>query len=189
MSVLYLTYIPLPVTTNPRPSNTDISQSLRHEGRHSLDDNESEKVGNTDHVDGKGVEAARSSDSENWRTLRQCAQVLSLCRVRDAMGTGMQPMMGYLRYVFIVSQHSQYSPTFPDRQPAQTNPSGCRPRDRKILSNDFPNPHSSVLRLVLDPHPLFSRCRYARTDTADVRFFIIQKSDFSHLSGSRHSCS
>jgi hypothetical protein len=43
--------------------------------------------------------SVKGRDTEDWRTLRQCAQVLSLCRVRDAMGTGMQPMMGYLRYV------------------------------------------------------------------------------------------
>jgi hypothetical protein len=42
--------------------------------------------------------SVKGRDTEDWRTLRQCAQVLSLCRVRDAMGTGMQPMMGYLRY-------------------------------------------------------------------------------------------
>jgi hypothetical protein len=42
---------------------------------------------------------AEEKNTEDWQTLRQCAQALSLCRVRDAMGIGMQPMMGYLRYV------------------------------------------------------------------------------------------
>lgn len=38
-------------------------------------------------------------DTPEWQTLRQCAEVVSLCRVRDAMGTGMEGMMGLLRYV------------------------------------------------------------------------------------------
>jgi hypothetical protein len=46
-------------------------------------------------------------DTDEWRTLRQCAEVVSLCRVRDAMGTGMQPMMGYLKYVFGYSSQNE----------------------------------------------------------------------------------
>lgn len=49
-----------------------------------------------------GSPNARST--EDWQNLRQCAEVISLCRVRDAMGPGMEAMMGYLRYVYLCSE-------------------------------------------------------------------------------------
>ncbi|WVQ93323.1 hypothetical protein IAU59_000391 [Kwoniella sp. CBS 9459] len=36
-------------------------------------------------------------DSEDWRELRRCAEMVSLNRVRDAMGSGIEGMMGLLR--------------------------------------------------------------------------------------------
>ncbi|WVR09158.1 hypothetical protein IAU60_006220 [Kwoniella sp. DSM 27419] len=36
-------------------------------------------------------------DTEDWRELRRCAEMVSLNRVRDAMGSGMEGMMGLLR--------------------------------------------------------------------------------------------
>jgi len=101
MSVLYLTYIPLP--TNPPRSGRASRQASHDENTttQSLDDTEGVHVDKDALVseDQPDPDLAHGRDTEDWQTLRQCAQVLSLCRVRDAMGTGMQPMMGYLRYV------------------------------------------------------------------------------------------
>jgi hypothetical protein len=36
-------------------------------------------------------------DTSGWMILRKCAEVVSTCRVRDAMGHGMEPMMGLLK--------------------------------------------------------------------------------------------
>ena len=41
----------------------------------------------------------RDRDTLAWTSLRQCAEVVSTCRVRDAMGRGMEPMMGLLKWV------------------------------------------------------------------------------------------
>ena len=38
-------------------------------------------------------------DTREWEILRSCAEVISLYRVRDAMGRGLEPMMGWLRLV------------------------------------------------------------------------------------------
>nr|WVH01959.1 ubiquinol-cytochrome C reductase hinge protein [Naematelia aurantialba] len=38
-----------------------------------------------------------SRDTPDWILLRHCAEVVSLCRVRDAMAKGMEPMMALLR--------------------------------------------------------------------------------------------
>lgn len=40
-----------------------------------------------------------SRDAPAWRAARQCAEVVSVMRVRDAMGSGLEPMMGMLRYI------------------------------------------------------------------------------------------
>lgn len=45
-------------------------------------------------VEKKAVEAR---DSPEWTKLRQCVLVVSLCRVRDGMGTGLEGVMGLLR--------------------------------------------------------------------------------------------
>jgi hypothetical protein len=103
MSVLYLTYIPL----STRPSRSD--PVSRQDSRDEIKETTTQPLDDTEGVDME-KDALKSEDqrepakvegrdTEEWRALRQCAQVLSLCRVRDAMGTGMQPMMGYLRYV------------------------------------------------------------------------------------------
>ncbi|RXK39023.1 hypothetical protein M231_03753 [Tremella mesenterica] len=39
----------------------------------------------------------KGRDSPEWDMLRKCAEVISVCRVRDAMGKGLEPMMGMLR--------------------------------------------------------------------------------------------
>lgn len=108
MSVLYLTYIPLP-TRPPRSgwSSRQVSRdkletlSAQRPFTTEAADEEKGQIDSHVHVksDDQVLVSTKERDTEEWRTLRQCAQVLSLCRVRDAMGTGMQPMMGYLRYV------------------------------------------------------------------------------------------
>jgi hypothetical protein len=35
--------------------------------------------------------------SPEWRRLRQCAEVISLCRVRDGMGSSLEGVMGLLK--------------------------------------------------------------------------------------------
>jgi len=107
MSVLYLTYIPLPSARirTPRPSRRDLKTVKNELSSNSDALQHGESHGNTadekaSEVPGEGGD--RRTDSRNtddWSALRQCAQVVSLCRVRDAMGAGMQPMMGYLRYI------------------------------------------------------------------------------------------
>lgn len=101
MSVVYLTYIPLPT----KPSRSGPASNSRDEIKETTTqphddtegvDMEKEALKSEDQRESATVEGR---DTEDWRALRQCAQVLSLCRVRDAMGTGMHPMMGYLRYV------------------------------------------------------------------------------------------
>lgn len=55
----------------------------------------------TDSSEGKDAQRVQSPDerrnTDQWAKLRQCAEVVSLCRVRDAMGKGMEPMMGLLK--------------------------------------------------------------------------------------------
>ena len=77
------------------------SGALQH--GESQDNTADEKASDVSGEGGDRRTDARSTD--DWRTLRQCAQVVSLCRVRDAMGAGMQPMMGYLRYVALPPTH------------------------------------------------------------------------------------
>jgi hypothetical protein len=103
MSVLYLTYIPLPKRSlrSSQASRQDSHDEIKETTTQPLDDTEGvdmekDALKSEDQREPATVEGR---DTEDWRALRQCAQVLSLCRVRDAMGTGMQPMMGYLRYV------------------------------------------------------------------------------------------
>ena len=42
-------------------------------------------------------------DTPAWIALKRCAEVVSVCRVRDAMGSGMEPMMGMLKCVWSTS--------------------------------------------------------------------------------------
>ena len=124
MSVLYLTYISHP--TRPlrsgRASRQDSRDEIKETATESLKGIEGADMekGALKTEDQRQSGMAKGRDTEDWRTFRQCAQVLSLCRVRDAMGTGMQPMMGYLRSV---------PPTFTqissNCQPSKTGPSSC----------------------------------------------------------------
>jgi hypothetical protein len=125
MSVLYLTYIPIPTRT---PQSGRVSRQV---SRDEIKESTTQSLNETERVDmEKGaietegqreLAIAKGRDTEDWRMLRQCAQVLSLCRVRDAMGTGMQPMMGYLRYVLLT--HSLKVP--PNLQDLETCSSSC----------------------------------------------------------------
>lgn len=67
-----------------------------HTGREEEDSQRDEKEDSQ--VEGEGGVGHRAS--ADWQTLRHCAEIVSLCRVRDAMGPGMEAMMGYLRYVY-----------------------------------------------------------------------------------------
>lgn len=42
-------------------------------------------------------EPGQERDTQSWRELRKCAESVSLNRVRDAMGSGMEGMMALLR--------------------------------------------------------------------------------------------
>jgi hypothetical protein len=91
MSVLYLTYVPLRQRRARSGRTSEMAMRKVEDG--GLSD---EKMSG-DLDDALAKQETRPKDTEEWRTLRQCAEVLSLCRVRDAMGAGMQPMMGYLK--------------------------------------------------------------------------------------------
>jgi hypothetical protein len=96
--VLYLTYIPLP-ETRPRSSARGDNQPQKEKTlvyEPGVDEKEIVPAEN-DEAHARTAFGKGTRDGEEWRTLRQCAEVLSLCRVRDAMGTGMQPLMGYLK--------------------------------------------------------------------------------------------
>ena len=123
MSVLYLTYIDPPTPRQPRSRvasgrNTPRSQTPR--GRRSLNGDgspadasaerkdrsvsSSREVSPTGQLrDGSTPPVGRDEKARDvhllpyWETLEQCAAVLSVCRVRDAMGKGMDPMMGLLK--------------------------------------------------------------------------------------------
>jgi hypothetical protein len=144
MSVLYLTYIPL--STGP-------ARSARSSRRDIREDKNEHDGSQADQDRGEKISFGGSRDTDEWKTLRQCARVVSLCRVRDAMGTGMQPMMGYLRYVrpFHLQNYTKY-------QPSETCPPSCRPRDRQLLSDNIACPYFTILCPFLDPHALLSRC-------------------------------
>nr|XP_031862305.1 uncharacterized protein CI109_002270 [Kwoniella shandongensis]KAA5529377.1 hypothetical protein CI109_002270 [Kwoniella shandongensis] len=89
LSVLYLTFIPpklqavsTPSTSQGKPPNNDETET------ESVVDNE--KISNDPlPYDGR--------DTPEWQELRKCAAIVSLHRVRDAMGSGMEGMMGLLR--------------------------------------------------------------------------------------------
>lgn len=150
MSVLYLTYIPLPM--RPVRSSRASRQDLQKDKDSIRDGSENEKVG----IPNTGAEEKSSvhgRDTEDWDTLRECVQVLSLCRVRDAMGTGMQPMMGYLRYV---PPPFPPSSTLADDQSSQAYTPSCRPRNREILSYNLASPHSPIFRFIVDSHAFLS---------------------------------
>lgn len=42
-------------------------------------------------------EPEQGRDTQDWGELRKCAELVSLNRVRDAMGSGMEGMMALLR--------------------------------------------------------------------------------------------
>ncbi|ODN91450.1 hypothetical protein L198_05966 [Cryptococcus wingfieldii CBS 7118] len=51
----------------------------------------------------------RERDTEEWRELRKCVEVLCLTRVRDAMGSGMEGMMGLLKLLQNLLSHADPS--------------------------------------------------------------------------------
>lgn len=44
-----------------------------------------------------GAEDSHSRNTPEWESLRRCAEAVSVLRVRDAMGSGMEGMMGMLQ--------------------------------------------------------------------------------------------
>ncbi|ORX39039.1 hypothetical protein BD324DRAFT_618319 [Kockovaella imperatae] len=116
MSTLYLTFIPLPPGPHPRGRST--SARSRAQSRDTSRTN-SRNASPARHLqDGQLWDAPRSTDQSRsnsprplggreteryvtslpgWQVLLQCAEVISVCRVRDAMGKGLDPMMGLLK--------------------------------------------------------------------------------------------
>nr|XP_018259057.1 uncharacterized protein I303_08600 [Kwoniella dejecticola CBS 10117]OBR81215.1 hypothetical protein I303_08600 [Kwoniella dejecticola CBS 10117] len=100
LSVLYLTFIPLR-TTPPRSrssSRTRIRKDRRNqhtpEPLSTTAENDEQRPTEYDTADEK---LPHDRDTLEWRELRRCAEMISLNRVRDAMGSGMEGMMGLLR--------------------------------------------------------------------------------------------
>lgn len=115
MSVLYLTFIPLPVPDSPsrasskrRRERSGDSSSISNDGLPLAKEESQTSPSKTTHrfdvADRQAEELQDGSEQQNyrekgWTCLRQCAEVVSLCRVRDAMGHTMDPMMGLLKCV------------------------------------------------------------------------------------------
>jgi hypothetical protein len=104
MSVLYLTYIPVPEPPRSRSSSRNRVQRERvNEGQEekrgrSVSPRRSENHPKSlSSLNGSAGSVERHRDGANWKTLRQLAAVVSLCRIRDAMGKGLEGMMGLLR--------------------------------------------------------------------------------------------
>ncbi len=118
MSVLYLTFIPLPpLPPSPRSRSRsrrearDRSRSNSINGKtisafssgastptDELDRTPSHKPNEGPDLDQLPREpAAPDRNSPAWALLHRCAEVVSVDRVRDAMGKGMEPMMGLLK--------------------------------------------------------------------------------------------
>lgn len=109
MSVLYLTYIPIPEP--PRSRSTSRNRIQRERGEKPVNGgmagekrgrSASPRRGEThpealSPLKGSVGSAERHRDGASWETLRQLAAVVSLCRIRDAMGKGLEGMMGLLR--------------------------------------------------------------------------------------------
>ncbi|WVQ75403.1 hypothetical protein IAR50_005024 [Cryptococcus sp. DSM 104548] len=66
----------------------------------------------------------RERDTEEWRELRRCVEVLCLTRVRDAMGSGMEGMMGLLKLLQNLLSHADPSLY---RLTSSISPSGSLP--------------------------------------------------------------
>nr|XP_019047931.1 hypothetical protein I302_04551 [Kwoniella bestiolae CBS 10118]OCF26861.1 hypothetical protein I302_04551 [Kwoniella bestiolae CBS 10118] len=100
LSVLYLTFIP-PRPTPPR-SRSSSRNRIRKERSHQQTPEalttpvENDTKSHEEKSPPPAYEAI-SRDTSDWRELRKCAEMVSLNRVRDAMGSGMEGMMGLLR--------------------------------------------------------------------------------------------
>ncbi|EIW67119.1 hypothetical protein TREMEDRAFT_34074 [Tremella mesenterica DSM 1558] len=104
MSVLYLTFISPSSRSRPK---SKIEKIPRNSPTSSLDS--SPLSPNMNHVRTDDVRheledkpppysiGKEGRDTPEWDMLRKCAEVISVCRVRDAMGKGLEPMMGMLR--------------------------------------------------------------------------------------------
>jgi hypothetical protein len=140
MSVLYLTFIPLPPAPIRRSRSASVRSRERSTSGHNtpfsgamtpmspdeappgdhgdLDQTVDEKAAAESSASrvteaeekpptwDRGRDATSESsvpavdrDTPAWIALKQCAEVVSVCRVRDAMGSGMEPMMGMLKCV------------------------------------------------------------------------------------------
>ncbi|KAK8843409.1 hypothetical protein IAR55_007066 [Kwoniella newhampshirensis] len=109
LSVLYLTFAPLQSACSPKSSSKS-QRNEEKEGPWPVDEEEPRLDGDNKRlamvdvaenekvvVDSSLPYQSVSRDSPEWRELRRCAEAVSLHRVRDAMGSGMQGMMGLLR--------------------------------------------------------------------------------------------
>ncbi|KAI9636676.1 rab-GTPase-TBC domain-containing protein [Dioszegia hungarica] len=98
LSVFYLTYISQPA---PDPLVRSRTSSRNHSRSTSARPETEREVGaEAEKVEDEGSAASENSeprDSPEWEILRKCAEVVSVLRVRDAMGSGMEGMMGMLR--------------------------------------------------------------------------------------------
>jgi len=110
LSVLYLTYIPLRPSQPPRSRTTSIRDASRSstprpgKGFTPIPTSPSSKTAMNVKTEINNHESLpmyehTMRDSPEWEILRQCAEAVSIYRVRDAMGKGMEPMMGLLKYV------------------------------------------------------------------------------------------
>ncbi|ORY26234.1 rab-GTPase-TBC domain-domain-containing protein [Naematelia encephala] len=119
MSVLYLTFVPPKPPPRSRARATSNARKSRSRSPHthqvrlshpptpsppSIVEKDPQETDNEKLEETQASESIASmSESElsrhtpDWELLRQCAEVVSLCRVRDAMAKGMEPMMGLLR--------------------------------------------------------------------------------------------
>lgn len=109
MSVLYLTYIPLP----QQPDHSTRSSRKSSRASSTIGRGKATAPGSPT-TNGLGIADEKLAPSldrggEDWASLRQCAEVVSVCRVRDAMGPGMEAMMAYLKYVHLLTYSSSWS--------------------------------------------------------------------------------
>jgi hypothetical protein len=116
LSVLYLTLVPprpLPPrsrttssstrsrasTTGPDTTLPDSPRKMNEDMKNLSRAPETAFHGKYDTL-GPAVDLGR--ETAEWKRCRDCAEAISLCRVRDAMGKGMEPMMGLLKYVHLL---------------------------------------------------------------------------------------
>ena len=123
MSTLYLTFIPLPPPSQSRSRSASIRGRIRSREASQVNSRASSPMrhanGLTKEEEPSQSRSVSRDDSRSssprrvnglrsvrdvtmlpgWKPLVQCAEVVAVCRVRDAMGKSMDPMMGLLKFV------------------------------------------------------------------------------------------